>query len=88
MEGASTMFGSVVSALKAAVSAVAEWRRREIARAELESLDDRTLADIGINRAEIPFVVSGRLRRAEPAYGHAAAPSFAANANGAARTAA
>src|SRR5690349_9675001 len=35
------MFGSIGSALKAAVSAAAEWRRREIARAELESLDDR-----------------------------------------------
>jgi uncharacterized protein YjiS (DUF1127 family) len=82
------MFGSIVSASKAAISALAEWRRREVARAELESLDDRTLADIGINRAEIPFVVSGRQRRPEPVFGHAPAPTFAANANTAARTAA
>ena len=82
------MFGSIVSASKAAFSALAEWRRREIARAELESLDDRTLADIGVSRAEIPFVIAGRLRRAEPAFGQAAAPTFAANANAAARTAA
>jgi uncharacterized protein YjiS (DUF1127 family) len=81
------MFGSIVSASKAAISAVAEWRRREIARAELESLDDRTLADIGINRAEIPFVVAGRARRPEPAFGHAPARGLAANAN-AARSAA
>jgi uncharacterized protein YjiS (DUF1127 family) len=77
------MFGSIVSASKAAISAVAEWRRREIARAELESLDDRTLADIGINRSEIPFVVTGRLRRPEPVFGHAPSPGFAANANAA-----
>jgi uncharacterized protein YjiS (DUF1127 family) len=82
------MFGSIVTASKAAISALAEWRRREIARAELESLDDRTLADIGINRSEIPFVVSGRMRRPEPVFGHATVPGFAANANGAARTAA
>lgn len=81
------MLGSIVSASRAAISALAEWRRREIARAELESLDDRTLADIGIHRAEIPFVVSGRLRRPEPVLGRAPAPGFAANSN-AARTAA
>jgi uncharacterized protein YjiS (DUF1127 family) len=81
------MLGSIVSASKAAISALAEWRRREIARAELESLDDRTLADIGIHRAEIPFVVAGRMRRPEPTFGHAPAPGLAANAN-AARSAA
>ena len=81
------MFGSIVSASKAAISALAEWRRREIARAELESLDDRTLADIGINRAEIPFVVAGRYRRPTPVFGTAAPTALAANAN-AARSAA
>jgi uncharacterized protein YjiS (DUF1127 family) len=81
------MLGSIVSASKAAISALAEWRRREIARAELESLDDRTLADIGINRAEIPFVVAGRARRSEPAFGHAPALGLAANANAARRAA-
>src|ERR1700757_4986879 len=38
-----------------------EWRRRERAYAELSVLDDRSLADIGISRAEIPFVVAGRV---------------------------
>jgi uncharacterized protein YjiS (DUF1127 family) len=77
------MFGSIVSASKAAISAIAEWRRREIARAELESLDDRTLADIGISRAEIPFVVTGRQRRPTPVLGTGRAPALAANANAA-----
>ena len=35
-----------------------EWRQRQRAYAELASLDDRSLADIGITRSEIPFVLS------------------------------
>jgi len=34
------------------------WRRRQQALAELTQLDDRSLADIGITRAEIPYVVA------------------------------
>ena len=33
------------------------WRERERAFAELSALDDRTLADLGLRRADIPFVV-------------------------------
>lgn len=33
-----------------------EWRRRARDRAELAALDDRTLADIGITRAEADFL--------------------------------
>ncbi|MDE2228972.1 MAG: DUF1127 domain-containing protein [Alphaproteobacteria bacterium] len=36
----------------------ADWRQREQAYAELAQLDDRSLADIGISRAEIPYVLS------------------------------
>lgn len=36
----------------------AAWRRRQRAVNELYALDDRALADIGISRAEIPFVLS------------------------------
>lgn len=83
------MFGSILSAFKAAISAVAEWRRREIARAELEALDDRTLADIGLSRADIPLAISGRLRPRDPVFGEPVSrPRFAANVNDAARTAA
>ena len=34
------------------------WRARERAFRELSSLDDRSLADIGLARADIPFVIS------------------------------
>ena len=34
------------------------WRARERAFRELSSLDDRSLADIGLARADIPFVLS------------------------------
>jgi uncharacterized protein YjiS (DUF1127 family) len=33
------------------------WRRREQAFYELFSLDDRSLADLGISRSDIPYVV-------------------------------
>ena len=34
------------------------WRERRHAAAELAALDDRTLAELGLRRAEIPFVVA------------------------------
>jgi uncharacterized protein YjiS (DUF1127 family) len=33
------------------------WRDRERAFAELSALDDRTLADLGLRRGDIPYVV-------------------------------
>jgi uncharacterized protein YjiS (DUF1127 family) len=33
------------------------WRARERAFAELDALDDRTLADLGLRRGDIPYVV-------------------------------
>jgi uncharacterized protein YjiS (DUF1127 family) len=42
------------------------WRQRQRAYAELAALDDRSLADIGITRSEIPYVLSqGARARAE-----------------------
>jgi uncharacterized protein YjiS (DUF1127 family) len=35
----------------------AAWRERERAFAELSALDDRTLADLGLRRGDIPYVV-------------------------------
>jgi uncharacterized protein YjiS (DUF1127 family) len=53
---------------------LADWRQRKRAYAELAALDDRSLADIGITRSEIPYVLS-----------HAAEPraeiAVAANSN-------
>ena len=34
------------------------WSQRQQAYAELAQLDDRSLADIGITRSEIPYVIA------------------------------
>lgn len=44
----------------------ADWRSRQRAFAELNSLDDRDLADIGISRSEIPYLLA-RGHAEEPA---------------------
>ena len=49
----------ILSLFAAAREAVAEWRRKHQAYAELMALDDRSLADIGIRRSEIPALVEG-----------------------------
>ncbi len=41
----------------AARNALADRRRRQRAYAELAALDDRSLADIGIHRSQIPAIV-------------------------------
>jgi len=47
-------------------TALAGWRRRQRAYAELYALDDRSLADIGITRAEIPYVLSRAAQTRHP----------------------
>jgi uncharacterized protein YjiS (DUF1127 family) len=42
----------------------ADWRARQRAYEELSSLDDRSLADIGITRSDIPFLLSQPAERA------------------------
>ncbi len=49
----------IVNILAAAKAALSEWRRKQQAYAELSALDDRSLADIGINRSQIPAIVEG-----------------------------
>jgi uncharacterized protein YjiS (DUF1127 family) len=66
----------------AARNAFAAWQRRRRAYDELMALDDRSLADIGIRRSEIPAVVEGfheRTRASAKATGGASAlnPSHA-----------
>jgi uncharacterized protein YjiS (DUF1127 family) len=57
----------VINLLTAAREAFAEWRRRDRAYGELMALGDRELADIGVNRSEIPALVYGSNKtREEP----------------------
>jgi uncharacterized protein YjiS (DUF1127 family) len=58
------MSNLILTAARGLAGRLVEWRRRERAYAELTALDDRALADIGISRAEIPFVVAGRVASA------------------------
>lgn len=48
-----------VNLIAAAYEAFSEWRRRERAYSELMALDDRSLADIGVHRSQIPVLVYG-----------------------------
>ncbi|HUK57908.1 MAG TPA: DUF1127 domain-containing protein [Stellaceae bacterium] len=54
---------------KALAERYEDWRRREQAYRELSALDDRSLADIGISRSEIPYVLAHRVERAVPPAG-------------------
>jgi uncharacterized protein YjiS (DUF1127 family) len=59
-----TMFARIFKGLAARYQ---DWREREQAYRELSALDDRSLADIGISRSEIPYILAQRPARAEPA---------------------
>jgi len=37
---------------------IGEWRKYQQAYRELVALDDRALADIGVTRSEIPFILT------------------------------
>ncbi len=58
-------------------NAFAAWRRRQRAYGELTALDDRSLADIGIHRSEIPAIIEGFHERTRaPAKAKGAAPAL------------
>jgi uncharacterized protein YjiS (DUF1127 family) len=61
------MFGSIQHAFRQLGASISEWRERERARNELSALDDRTLADIGIRRTDIPFILKGSAEHVEEA---------------------
>jgi uncharacterized protein YjiS (DUF1127 family) len=67
---------SVVALFAAARDALAARRRRTRAYAELAALDDRSLADIGIHRSQIPEIVAraqcAAMQKAKPAHGEGA----------------
>ena len=46
--------------VSAAVRGFQSWRERQRVLNELYSMDDRSLADIGLRRADIPFVISAQ----------------------------
>ena len=48
---------SLINLFAAARTAIANWRRRQRALDELMALDDRSLADIGLHRSQIPNLV-------------------------------
>jgi len=50
---------SLINLFVAARSALARLRQRQRAYDELMALDDRSLADIGIHRSQIPALVEG-----------------------------
>ena len=50
---------SLINLFASARSALAQRRQRQRAYDELMSLDDRSLADIGIHRSQIPALVAG-----------------------------
>lgn len=52
------MLTVVLSGMQHLRSAYVGWRRRQAALDELNSLDDRSLADIGITRSDIPYLFS------------------------------
>jgi len=52
------MLNVVTSGLHNLKLAYADWRRRQAAFEELSALDDRSLADIGIARSDIPYLFS------------------------------
>jgi uncharacterized protein YjiS (DUF1127 family) len=55
---------ALADATQWAFASVREWRRRSIERAELASLDERTLADIGLSRGEAEFLINKPFWRA------------------------
>jgi uncharacterized protein YjiS (DUF1127 family) len=53
---------AAASGLKRLFAAFSDWMERRRAEAELRSLTDRELSDIGLTRAEIPYILSGQRR--------------------------
>ena len=52
------MLNIIENLLHPVTAAYADWRQRQRAYAELAALDDRSLADIGLTRSDIPYVLS------------------------------
>ena len=57
---------SLINVFVATRNALGEWRRRQRAYNELMALDDRSLADIGVHRSQIPAIIEGMHRGVRP----------------------
>jgi uncharacterized protein YjiS (DUF1127 family) len=57
---APTLSVALVDLVAAMAKGIVAWQERRAAERELRSLDDRMLRDIGISRADIPYVAAGR----------------------------
>lgn len=58
MTALNSIFATLVGSFKA-------WRERERTYSELNSLDDHTLADLGLRRSDIPLIVFSKGREFE-----------------------
>jgi uncharacterized protein YjiS (DUF1127 family) len=56
---------AMTSIFRAIFSSFNAWRERERTYSELNSLDDHTLADLGLRRSDIPLVVFSKGREFE-----------------------
>jgi uncharacterized protein YjiS (DUF1127 family) len=70
---------SIVNLFIAARDAIADRRRRNQAYAELAALDDRSLADIGVHRSQIPAIVARAQCAAKTRETHGQAAAARAN---------
>ena len=57
------LLAAIARAARAVAAPIVAARRRRRLFDELSSLDDRMLKDIGVTRAEIPYIVSGEWQR-------------------------
>ena len=60
------MLNSIANLLQRVAAAMAERRKLRRAFEELSALDDRSLADIGISRSEIRYVLAHSPARGAP----------------------
>jgi uncharacterized protein YjiS (DUF1127 family) len=72
--------GAIGAGLKTLFGRIKSWNERRSTYAELEGLDDRILADVGLSRGEISQVAAGHYVRDEDGYAFRAASVSAANA--------
>jgi len=79
---AADMIVAVGSGLKKLAARIKGWNERRMTFNELDGLDDRTLADIGLSRGEIAQVAAGHYARQADDFGFSPKSFTAANTQG------